>query len=110
MNFIVLKGFVNQKKDVSGRLLNRERQQQTQMLSNVLYCSKDSFYSDRKCLTWVDPVWDSCLAHLCLFLQVSPPSPSPPLFQVSSLLSPVENFKTVLNGNQGAKNIRDCAE
>lgn len=38
--------------------------------------------------TWVLPVWDSCLARLCLSPLASPPSLCPPLFQVSSLLCP----------------------
>lgn len=47
-------------------------------------------------LTLVDLVWDSCLAHLSLSLQASLASLSPPLFQVSFLLSPVKYFNTVI--------------
>lgn len=107
MNFIVLQGFVNQKNDVSGRLCSGEREKclhdfmkyqliQESIPSLVFF--EHSMYFRRFC-TWVLPVWDSCLAHLCLSPLASPPSPSPALFQVSSLLFPVKIKSWVLQSN-----------
>lgn len=96
MNFIVLQGFVNQKNDVSGRLLRGERE--TCYFYLIKYREMQCFYLNTVCFkkwtvrfcTLVIPVWDSYLARLCLSPLASPPSPSPPLFQVSSLLFPAE--------------------
>lgn len=65
--------------------------------------------------TWVLPVWDSCLVRLCLSPLASPPSPSPPLFQVSSLLFPVKlkvgcYSVTTNKTDEEINNTADCSE
>lgn len=65
--------------------------------------------------TWVLPVWDSCLVRLCLSPLASPPPPSPPLFQVSSLLFPVKlkvgcYSVTTNKTDEEINNTADCFE
>lgn len=43
MNFIVLKGFVNQKNDVSGRLLSTERHKRLQMLMDEMRRNSEKY-------------------------------------------------------------------
>lgn len=91
MNFTVLQGLVNQKNDVSGRLL---------IWGGIaLKCIFIYIYTDHSIVTFLTLaglVWDSCLAHLCLSLQASPASPSHPLFQASFLLFPVKHLSTFI--------------
>lgn len=92
INFMVLQGFVNQKNDVSGRLLIGEK-------TIAIKCIFIYIYTDQSVVTFltsVGLVWDSCLAHLSLSLQASPASPSPPRFQVSFPLCPVKYLNTLI--------------
>lgn len=87
INFMVLQGCVNQKNDVSGRLFIGDKKTNN---SIQMYIHTHAYQSVGTFLTLVGLVWGSCLAHLFLSLQASLASPSPPLFQVSFLLSPAK--------------------
>lgn len=69
-----------------------------------MYIHTHAYQSVGTFLTLVGLVWGSCLAHLFLSLQASLASPSPPLFQVSFLLSPAKYLNSVIRKHRLKKN------